>query len=277
MAPVRLAAVLPAPREFTSVIISTVYIPPQANTDTALTELHVAISAYQANQPDAALIVAGDFNHANLRKVIPEFKQHIDCPTRGERTLDHCYSPFKNGYKIKSLPPFGLSDHNAVFLMRKYKQRLKQESPAVRKVTRWTDKSEAALRGALDSADWDMFRCSSGGDINEFTEATVGFIGKMVEDTTPTTTIRTFPNQKQWVDKTVRDALRARTTAYNSGLATGNMTPYRAATYAVRRTVKEAKRRYARDWSCRWRGVTPGCCGRDYTPSRITKQHTHAR
>jgi len=129
--------------------------------------------------------------------------QHIDCPSRGERTLDHCYSPFKDGYKAKSLPPFGLSDHSAVFFMPKYKQRLKQKSPAVREVTQWTDQSEATLRGALDSADWEMFQCSSNGDFNKFTEAVVGFIGKMAEDTTPIATIRTFPNQKPWMDKTV--------------------------------------------------------------------------
>ena len=182
--------------------------------------------------------MAGDFNRANLKKVIPEFKQHIDCPTRGERTLDHCYFPFKDGYKATSLPPFGLSDHSAVLLIPKYKQWLKQKSPAAREVIRWTGQSEAALRGALDSVDWDMFRFSSGGDINELTEAVVGFIGKMVEDATPIYPIRTLPNQKPWVDKTVRDSLRACTAAYNSGLATGNMSPYREATYAVRRTVR---------------------------------------
>ena len=132
--------------------------------------------------------------------MILEFKQHIDCPTRGERTLDHCYSPFKDRYKAKSLPSFGLSDHSAIFLLPKYKQPPKQESPAVREVTQWIDQSEAALRSALDSVDRDMFRCSSGGDINEFTETIVGFIAKMVEDTTPKATIRTFPNQKRgWI------------------------------------------------------------------------------
>lgn len=58
------------PGEFTSVIISAVYVPPQVNMETALTELHEAISTYQANQPDAALIVYGDFNRAKRRKVI---------------------------------------------------------------------------------------------------------------------------------------------------------------------------------------------------------------
>ncbi|RXN08511.1 leucine-rich repeat-containing 24-like protein [Labeo rohita] len=74
--------------------------------------------------------------------------------------------------------------------------------------------SVPALQDALDDADWDMFRNSSD-DVNVFTEAVVGFIGKLADDTAQKMTIRTFPNQKPWVDKTIRDALRSRTAAYN--------------------------------------------------------------
>ncbi|KAL1277323.1 hypothetical protein QQF64_023996 [Cirrhinus molitorella] len=117
--------------------------------------------------------------------------------------------------------------------------RLKQEVPAQREVARWMDQLVAALQDALDDADWDMFRRSSD-DVNMF----VGFIGKLADDTVENTIIRTFPNQKPWVDKTIRDALRSRFAAYNTGLATGNMDDYKAASYSVRRAVKEAKRRY---------------------------------
>ncbi|KAK3554489.1 hypothetical protein QTP70_024290, partial [Hemibagrus guttatus] len=49
---------------------------------------------------------------------------------------------------------------------------------------------------------------------------------------------------KPWVDKTFRDALRSCSATYNSGLASGNMDEYKAASYRVRRVVKEVKRRY---------------------------------
>ncbi|KAK2841216.1 hypothetical protein Q7C36_012795 [Tachysurus vachellii] len=126
-----------------------------------------------------------------------------------------------------------------------YKQRLKEEAPVQRDVARWTDQSVAALQDALDDADWDMFRRSSD-DVNMFTEAVVGFIGKLTDNTVQKTTIRMFPNQKPWVDKTIRDALRSRSAAYNMGLATGDMDEYTAASYNVCRAVKEAKRRYGR-------------------------------
>ncbi|KAK1784498.1 hypothetical protein P4O66_000360 [Electrophorus voltai] len=74
------------PREFTSVIINTVYIPPQANMDTALCELHEALTQFQAQHRDAALIVVGDFNSANLKRAVPNLYQHVTFPTRGNRT-----------------------------------------------------------------------------------------------------------------------------------------------------------------------------------------------
>ncbi|KAK3546380.1 hypothetical protein QTP70_026166 [Hemibagrus guttatus] len=172
----------------------------------------------------------------------------VTCPTMGERTLDHCYTTIKDGYKAQSCPPFGKSDHAAIFLMQKYKQRLKQEVPAQREVARWTDQLGTALQDtlqdALNDAEWDMFWHSSE-DINVFTEAVVGFIGKLADDTVQKTIIRTFPNQKPWVDKTIRDALRSCTAAYNTGLASGDMDSYKAASN-VWKVVKEAKQRYGR-------------------------------
>ncbi|KAK3526575.1 hypothetical protein QTP70_030713 [Hemibagrus guttatus] len=55
------------------------------------------------------------------------------------------------------------------------------------------------------------FFSHSSDDINVFTEAVVGFIGKLADDTVQKTIIRTFPNQKPWVDKTIHDALRSLT------------------------------------------------------------------
>ncbi|KAI5619397.1 hypothetical protein C0J50_21058 [Silurus asotus] len=196
----------------------------QAETDTAVWDLHETLTLHQTQHRDAALIVVGDFNP---KSALPNFHQHITCPTRGERTLDHCYTPFKNSYKVQSRPPFGKSDYAAIFLMPVYKQRLKQKAPFQREVVCWTDKLVAALQDALDDTDWDMFRRSSD-DVRMFTEVVVGFIRKLADDTGQKTTIRTFPNQKPRVDTTICDALRSHSTAYNTGITTRDMDKYKA-------------------------------------------------
>ncbi len=220
------------PREFTSIIVTAVYIPPQADTSLALSKLHDELSGYINKHPDAACIIAGDFNKANLRKVMPNFQQHISCPTRGQNTLDHCYTQFKNAYKARSLPAFGKSDHAAIFLTPEYKQRIVQKPPVEREVTRWSSHSEAMLQASLDDVDWDMFQASSA-DVSEFTDVAVSFINTLTDQATETLTIRTFSNQKPWVDRSIRDAVNHRTAAYN-----------KTSCYALRRAVRAAKLRY---------------------------------
>ncbi len=60
------------PREITAIIVTAVYIPPQANTDQALKELYGNISEKETMQPDAAFVVTGDFNKANFRTIAPK-------------------------------------------------------------------------------------------------------------------------------------------------------------------------------------------------------------
>ncbi len=55
------------PWEITAIVIVAVYIPPCANAKDALRELYSAISEQQTNNPDGFFIIAGDFNHANLK------------------------------------------------------------------------------------------------------------------------------------------------------------------------------------------------------------------
>ncbi len=131
-------------------------------------------------------------------------------------------------------------DHAAIFFTPEYKQRIVQEPPVEREVTRWSSHSEAMLQASLDDVDWDMFRASS----SEFTEVALSFVNTLTEQATETVTIRTFSNQKPWVDRTIRDAVNHRTAAYNAGILSGNMSEYKISCYTLRRAVRAAKRRY---------------------------------
>ncbi len=70
------------------------------------------------------------------------------------------------------------------------------------------------------------------------------FVNTLTEQATETITVRTFPNQKPWVDRSIRDAVNKRTAAYNEALLSGNMREYKASCYALRRAVSAAKHRY---------------------------------
>ncbi len=215
---------------------------------------------HQQTTPDAASIIAGDFNKANLRKVMPYFHQHVSCPTRGPNTLDHCYTQFKNAYKARSLPAFGKSDHAAIFLTPEYNKGSfrNPRGRGEREVTRWSSHSEAMLQASLDDVDWDMFRASSA-DVNEFTDVALSFVNMLTDQATETVTIRTFSNQKPWVDRTIRAAVNQRTAAYNAGLLSGNMLSDGQLELLNSDTGRELSHIFS--------SMTLDACGRDWRPS----------
>ncbi len=108
---------------------------------------------------------------------------------------------------------------------------------------RWSSHSEAMLQAAIDDVDWDMFRASSS-DISEFTDVALSFVNTLTEQATETVTIRTFSNQKPWVDRSIRDVVNHCTAVYNAGLLSGNMSEYKASCYSLRRAVRAAKLQY---------------------------------
>lgn len=74
-----------------------------------------------------------------------------------------------------------------------YKQMHVRVAPEKRVVKHWSAQSKSMPQDALDDVDWDMFRASSA-DVNEFVDATVSFVGTLVEEVTHTITIKTFSN-----------------------------------------------------------------------------------
>ncbi len=77
-----------------------------------------------------------------------------------------------------------------------------------------------------------MFRASSA-DVSEFTDVALSFVYMLTDQATETVTIRTFSNQKPWVDRTICAAVNQRTAAYNAGLLSGNMSEYKARAVTV--------------------------------------------
>ncbi|CDQ68745.1 unnamed protein product [Oncorhynchus mykiss] len=174
----------------------------------ALNKLYLTLCKLESIYPEAAFIVAGDFNKANLKTRLPKLYQHIDCATRAGKTLDHCYSNFRDAYKALPCSPFGKADHDSILLIPAYRQKLKQEAPALRSVQRWSDQSDFTLQDCFHHVDWDMFRIASDNNIDEYADSVSEFIRTCVEDVVPIATIKTFPNQKLWIDGSIRVKLK---------------------------------------------------------------------
>ncbi|KAI3368571.1 hypothetical protein L3Q82_025395, partial [Scortum barcoo] len=58
----------------------------------------------------------------------------------------------------------------------------------------------------FSTTEWCVFKDT---DINTYTDAVIGYIGKCIDDIVPRITVQTFPNQKPWVNGEVRAKLKA--------------------------------------------------------------------
>ncbi|KAK2882761.1 hypothetical protein Q8A73_021694 [Channa argus] len=176
------------PREFTTVFIVGVYIPPSANAKEALCELYGAISDLQNAHPDGLFIIAGDFNHANLRTVLPKLHQHVDFATRGGNTLDLVYTNIPGAYRADPRPHLGYSDHISVMLIPAYRPLVRRSKPVLKQVKTLPAGATSALQDCFECTDWDMFReaATNGDSINleEYTSTVTSYISKCVDDVT---------------------------------------------------------------------------------------------
>ncbi len=66
-----------------AIVIIALDIPLCANAKDVHYELYSAISEQQNNNPDGLFIIAGDFNHTNLKTVLTKFYNPVNFATRG--------------------------------------------------------------------------------------------------------------------------------------------------------------------------------------------------
>ena len=78
------------PRGFSHLIVATVYHPPTADDASINNHIIDILLKIESSMPNAAIIIAGDFNRLNVKQIINQFclKQLAKFPTRGNRTLD---------------------------------------------------------------------------------------------------------------------------------------------------------------------------------------------
>ena len=116
--------------------------------------------------------------HSNLKTVLPKFYQHVSCPTRGDKTLDHVYHNIKEAYKALSLPHLGQSDHISLFLLPKYHPLIRRVKPSVKSVKVWPEGAD--LKHRLQHSNWTDFAVTDtvhlNTDIDSYTSSVLDYI-----------------------------------------------------------------------------------------------------
>lgn len=75
-------------REFPTLAISCVYVPPSANVMAAAKLVANTANNLQGKYPDAPVFITGNFNNCRLEGALPSLQQHVDVPTRRRNTLN---------------------------------------------------------------------------------------------------------------------------------------------------------------------------------------------
>ena len=86
-----------------------------------------------------------------------------------------------------------------------------------------------------------MFRSASENNIDLYADSVSAFIKKCVGDVVPTVTIKPYPNQKPWMDGSIRAKLKVQSTTFNHGKRSGNMSEYKQCSYSLRKAIKQVK------------------------------------
>ena len=250
---------------FSSVVLVGVYIPPEVNATKAINQLADQVLAVENTNPDSVVIVVGDFNHTCLSKALPTYKQHVDCPTHKDKTLDHCYTVYKGAYHASARAPLGKSDHNTAILIPAYRQKLKTVKPVKKTVKKRSPESTEALRGCFEYTDWSVFEhaCT---DLDEYTDTVTAYVSFCVESCIPTRTVCGYANDKPWFTKEVKNQLVAKDAAFMTR-SSGGLSTTRAGRWP------EPKQSIRTSWRISSPPTTLMLCGKAYRPIRSTRRN----
>lgn len=201
------------PREFTQITVILVYVP---GPDFILAAECIAdiFNNIVNRVGDQPVFLLGDFNRCDIAIHLPYLEQYVTCVTRLEKTLDLCYGNIPSAYISKARPPLGRSDHNAVLLLPRYKQKFKTEKVQTRTVQVWDFESTEKLRGCFEVTDWDVFVKDCGNDVDMLNASISGYVDFCVDSVIPVKNVRCYPNNKPWVTKDLKHFLNLKKNSF---------------------------------------------------------------
>ncbi|XP_061148798.1 uncharacterized protein LOC133163169 [Syngnathus typhle] len=228
-----------SPREFSSIVMAAVYIPPHARASEATQMLADQVTDMEKLLLNSLIIVLGDLNRANLAHKLPRYRQRVTCPTRGAQTLDNCYTVIKNAYHSAARAALGLSDHCLVHLIPAHRQKLKTSKPVVSTVRKCSVESRQDLQACFDCTDWGVFDAATS-DLHELTDTDTSYISFCEELCVKTKTFCTYNNDKPWFTPNLRRLRKVKEEVYRSG----DWDLFKQTRNTLNREVRKARRCY---------------------------------
>ena len=231
------------PRGINSIILGTVYHPPQNDDNKLRAHLFSSLDSALASYPNSAIVVLGDFNQFKPGNLCSSFKlkRLVTKPTRGNKILDQAYSTMSQYYdEALILPPVGLSDHSSVLLQPSNYHA--PSLPATRVLKRDCKASNRqALLSFLQAINWTplyhMSLCED--QFNDFQSTLATAMDKCL----PMRSVKLHPTDKPWMTVEIKDAIKKRQRAW----ATGSSHLYYLYRNKVIKLCKHARSRFYRD------------------------------
>ena len=237
------------PREFSHVIVYTVYIPPSADATTASEELYRSVSAALETHPNSLLLINGDFNHASLSSTLPTFTQYVKCHTRENKTLDLLYANIKGAYTSAPLPPLGRSDHNLVRLRPEYTPVVRRQPAQKRTVMTWSDEAMEMLKDCYQRTIWETFSghpeeddITHITDIDGYSDVVTEYMKFCQGNVASTRRVRCFANTKPWVTPQLQVLLNKKKRVF----ALGSREELKEVQRELKKAIRKAKDTYKR-------------------------------
>ncbi len=204
------------PSEFSQITVISVYVPgPDFNLAAErIAETYNRAVTKTGEQP---VFILGDFNRCDISTYLPSLEQYVTTPTRKHNMLDLCFGNIPGAYISKPRPPLGLSDHNVILLLPKYRSQLKTGEIITKTISTWNEDASETLKGCFELTDWDVFFDDCGDDINMLSNVLTAYILFCEETVTPTKLATIYPKNKKWITKDMRACLVKKKKAFQQG------------------------------------------------------------
>ena len=204
------------PREFGQITLILAYLP-GPNFEACGERLAESYHAAIARSADQPVFILGDFNKCELSTHIPGLDQYVNIPTtKKNTTLDKCYGSIQHAYASIGRPAIGLSYHNVVHLLPKYRQKVKTHKP--KEITRqiWNEETVNELQACFEATDWNIFT-DNVSDPSELVDTISSYIKFCENSIVKTKVSKVFANNKPWVTKELKSYIVQKNYAFISG------------------------------------------------------------